>query len=178
MPPKTRGPQGEAAAEAQEAPATPGAPSPAQASEADVDSPPEEAEPEQPAAAAVVQGEPRQDEPPAELAELAIPRLARAHAEVTLEVRGGLLTFYQQGFFHSPCRQPNHGRCVMTRTALEGRAQGQGRPLGLLCAWLEHGIGLPDKASHWSKKCWPDLAERQHHRALLPEMRGGDALLA
>ena len=61
----------------------------------------------------------------------------RQRAEVKLEVDGGLITYYAtKNIFVATCRNESHGKCSLTRSALPGRRRGQGRPLGLLKAWL------------------------------------------
>lgn len=47
------------------------------------------------------------------------------------------------------CRAAGHGLCRMNRTVRPNpRKPGQGRPLGLLIAWLRLGADLPDRMSH------------------------------
>lgn len=51
----------------------------------------------------------------------------------------GKITWYQKkgGFFEATCKNRGHGRCVLTRTAhASARSLADGRPLGLLYAWL------------------------------------------
>ena len=76
---------------------------------------------------------------------------ARGQAEVMVEVRGGQIRYYAQGVFTATCTDTRHGRCVLTRSARPGRRTAQGRPLGLLLAWLAAGTSLDSKAEHWGE---------------------------
>ena len=68
-----------------------------------------------------------------------------------------------------PCRD-THGSCVKTRTVNPGPRRGQGRPLGLLCAWLraatkpEHA-GRPAHMAHT-----PTFADRRAARDFLKDI--------
>lgn len=82
---------------------------------------------------------------------------------------GGHILFYEKSkLFFAYCGNPGHGRCMRSRTSeSSSRADrvGQGRPLGLLAAWLR-GHNLPSKQEHsWD---FPDhsarLAARQQWR--------------
>ena len=66
----------------------------------------------------------------------------------------------------------------LSRSASEGRSPSQGRPLGLLAAWLAHGAMCGRKEDHWNKDQWPSLEERSAHRELLALVPGSDTLFA
>lgn len=65
----------------------------------------------------------------------------RNRADKEVVVRGGFIRFYntaRKKFCVAHC-ESHEGRCVLTRTLAESNAagrQGQGRPLGLMLAWL------------------------------------------
>ena len=102
------------------------------------------------------------------------PQNRRIHvpAQVVFDVPGGKLTFYSKGYITATCSNPRHGKCVMSRSTLVGRALGQGRPLGLMKAWLQLGRTCPSKEAHWDKSLWPDLAARRLARVELETMDG------
>ena len=101
----------------------------------------------------------------------------RNKALLSATVEGGQLSYYPQGYFTATCKDPRHGKCVLTRTALGGQRPAQGRPLGLLVSWLADGKNHSSKEGHWNKGTWPDLDARRRHRALLAAVPGGDLLL-
>ena len=52
---------------------------------------------------------------------------------------GNLMHYASNGDFVAYCDNPDHDRCVLTRTSFPSKRSGrvgQGRPLGRLCAWL------------------------------------------
>ena len=102
---------------------------------------------------------------------------SRGKAEISLEIEGGKLTFYRQGFFTATCRNVAHTKCVMTRTSQPGRRAAQGRPLGFLVAWLALSEETVDKTDHWNRSRWPDHATRTAARHRLAELPGGQELL-
>ena len=105
--------------------------------------------------------------------------IGRQPAEQRIAVDGGSITFYLlKQVFTATCRNPAHGRCVLTRTAERGTRPSQGRPLGLLAAWLFMGQDLPSKESHWDRHTWPNQATRFYHRKKLAETESGKQLLA
>ena len=113
------------------------------------------------------------------------PRAARSFAtvrgksEYTVQVPGGKLSYYSKGsFFQAICSNPAHKpRCVLSRSAEEGRKPSQGRPVGLLLGWLAKGEHLPNKEAHWMRDNWPSQAERLEYRLGLPVLEGGADLL-
>ena len=104
---------------------------------------------------------------------------ARGKSEQTVSVPGGRVSFYRKGnFFQATCSNPAHlPKCVLSRSAEEGRKPSQGRPLGFLVAWLAKGAELPDKSSHWNKDHWPSHEERLACRRQLAVVEGGEGLL-
>lgn len=116
--------------------------------------------------------------PPAPVA----ARGARNQAMFVVFVPGGKLTYY--GGRHenlvAECDNPAHGRCVKTKTMraplrLNRANRGQGRPVGLLAAWLAKGAAATSKADHWSGAFQPSYAERVAARTALQDMCSADA---
>ena len=130
----------------------------------------EAADPEQPPGVPVEVGQPAVEVP-------VRVGLARNKAVLTATVEGGLISYYAQGFFTATCKQAGHGRCVLSRTSLPGTRSQQGRPLGLMMAWLAAGHNHDTKAQHWDKSMWPDQPTRLHHRGLLRQLPSGPTLL-
>ena len=101
-------------------------------------------------------------------------RRAGREPMAVLFVPGGKLTYYYGGRdinLVAECRNCCHGRCVRTKTLkppaerLAVKKKGQGRPLGLLTAWLARGVDLALKSDHWSDDAMnPSKAERQAAR--------------
>eukprot|EP00971_Amphidinium_carterae_P050449 993618-Amphidinium_carterae.1 len=103
----------------------------------------------------------------------------RVKAEIFAEVPGGRLAYYDnKGLFQASCSRAGHGRCVLTRSALPGRRPAQGRPLGLLVAWLGMGHTVATKEQHWDKTLWPAKPAREAAREELQQYAGGLELLA
>lgn len=106
-------------------------------------------------------------------------------AAATAVLRHGKISYYHTkgGQFEAVCRNPNHGKCVLTRKAharptAEGMVPKGGRPLGFLAAWLERG-DVPDKASHWAPEVMRASREaRLSGRNLIKEAHHGPELLA
>ncbi|CAK0835537.1 unnamed protein product [Prorocentrum cordatum] len=71
-----------------------------------------------------------------------------------------------------------HGRCQITRTARPGRRAAQGRPLGLIAAWLAQRRcpAFPAKALRL-RACQPAFAERAAARQPLEQLPDAEALL-
>ena len=128
----------------------------------------------------VEQGEPPIDEGVAGEPPLPAPGAAqpRTDAEVVVEVEGGVLRYYSAGYFTATCQELTHGKCVLTRTAHPGRRRAQGRPLGLLTAWLAAGHEHASKQAHWCRARWPDFEARFAARVDLANQAGGQELLA
>ena len=116
--------------------------------------------------------------PPMPEADVVPARQLRARAERRLEVLGGVLTFYNRGLFTATCSNPAHGKCVLSRTSEPGGRAAQGRPLGLMSAWLFIGQDLPSKRSHWDQEAWPNYETRAYHREQLEAIEGGLEMLA
>ena len=108
--------------------------------------------------------------------------LGRFTALATCAVVGGTISYYRDGRFEAKCRR--HG-CRMTRTSKAHRsaAGGQGRPCGLLAAWLrfgqecEHMVAAADHRNPFVLMAF-DFAERRSARAAMRECVGGEAALA
>lgn len=103
-------------------------------------------------------------------------------AEVTFEIPNlGTLRFYAtRNEFVAHCtHQQGHDRCRLSRSSsasLAGNREGQGRPLGLLVAWLQAAHGFQDGRAH-VRMPRPDLATRQAAREFLKTLEGSGALL-
>ena len=95
-----------------------------------------------------------------------------------MHLPNGKVTWYRQGLFTCLCQNPNHQKCILSRSSRPGRKPAQGRPLGLMAAWLEKGMTLPDKASHWGPLGWPTFEERSTARRALMQMASAVPLLA
>ena len=118
-------------------------------------------------------------EPAPEVRRQRAPSLGlRLPAEYSVEVVGGRLAFYAAGFFTATCRNPRHGRCVMTRSSQPGGKAAQGRPLGLLMSWLQRSDLCLSKEEHWNKESMPSLEQRTAARNQLASVVGGQTLLA
>ena len=99
---------------------------------------------------------------------------------VPVDDAGSTITLYRNSsFVVAHCRLEHHGRmCRLTRTCVPSdapRREGQGRPLGLMAAWLAKGSDFPDSASR-VRWCNPALAERRQARRALAEMPATAAL--
>ena len=64
-------------------------------------------------------------------------------------------------------------RCVLTRTAEPGSRPQQGRPVGLLTAWLAAGAAFEDRATRWDRRQWPGADDRAAARDYLEQTPGG-----
>ena len=94
---------------------------------------------------------------------------------------GGYVQYYHKlDQFVAYCTHEAHGRCVLTRSSVAGSRRGQGRPLGLLCAWLEMGTteSCQTKADHMNRKRWPDHSARVAARNRILSEHGGNELLS
>jgi hypothetical protein len=64
----------------------------------------------------------------------------------------GTISFYIDGRFEAVCRHPAHlpkNRCRLTRTSVgSGDSEAQGRPLGLMAAWLLASSDFASKEEH------------------------------
>lgn len=103
-------------------------------------------------------------------------------AMFVLCVPGGKLIYYggQHENMVAECQNPAHGRCVKTKTVRKPKRRttanvGQGRPLGLLAAWLSKGQSLQSKEEHWSKGHMPSREDRLIARQAIKDMEGADA---
>lgn len=121
--------------------------------------------------------------PPPPLVPLA--RGSRSRGEATVNFPMGRITFYEsKGVFEAVCRNPLHGKCVLTRTSrCRAGTEGSetplgGRPLGFLAAWLlKAEVG--SKAEHWEpERMHNTLEERQAGRQVIRDAENGEALFA
>lgn len=123
--------------------------------------------------------------PPPQPVELGAAGMRRNKGEATVVFRWGKITFYaSKGVFEATCRNPEHGKCVLTRThkgkppSAPGRFPKGGRPLGLLAAWMEKG-GVGSKEEHWAPNVLkPTLAMRRAGREYIRLASNGIALLS
>ena len=100
---------------------------------------------------------------------------------MAVRVQGGVLRYdgWREDFFVVECGNPAHDRCRLTRTAggaaHSGRS-GQGRPYGLLAAWLR----APTASLETNMFAYtsPSRGERQIARRSLATDVDGRALLA
>ena len=98
----------------------------------------------------------------------------RIGAIATVGLEGGDIRYYRKGDFTATCRF--HPGCILTRTSMPGRRPAQGRPLGLLAAWLS--LRPESKAEHFNRANWPDAARRQAARVELSHVFGSAELFA
>jgi len=97
----------------------------------------------------------------------------------------GRISFYRDGRFEAFCRRPGHVRCRLTRTSKPNNSlgnEGQGKPVGLLLAWLMcevPGASLSSKDEHCNPflVCSIDRARRKAARRQMRDMVGGVQLL-
>ena len=111
---------------------------------------------------------------PAAAVDPAAPVPPRTHepAEVVLEVPGGKITSYRQGYFTAQCMAAHHGWCVLTRSAQPARQRAQGRPLGLLMCWLGQGHGLPQEQTTGARISGPTTNRGQLAEDNFPSFLG------
>jgi hypothetical protein len=76
--------------------------------------------------------------------------------------------------FYAVCPRADHGRCILTRSAHAGRTAAQGRPLGLLAAWVLAADDCETKEAH--KRRTPTKEQRLAARRDL--VQGGQEGLA
>lgn len=97
----------------------------------------------------------------------------------------GKISYYEsKKVFEATCRNPAHGKCVLTRTCnargvvAETGAPRGGRPVGFLAAWLLKSGRAGSKAEHWSPPFLKSsLAERQTARDSVERKDNGPAML-
>lgn len=131
-------------------------------------------------------GEPSAEPPPG--GEMAIAAASSAEgnearkmgeAEVIFLVPGGHIAYYKKGDrFYGYCDVPSHGKlCRIERTARAGRRKGQGRPLGLIMAWLACGGQHDTQKQHLNNGRWQSHADRVAARTALEQIGGSAELL-
>eukprot|EP00971_Amphidinium_carterae_P094858 1876963-Amphidinium_carterae.3 len=107
-----------------------------------------------------------------------------AQASLEFPDKQGKLAFHvSKAAFEAHC--PHHHRCVLSRTAkprqtrLGASTCSQGRPLGMMTAWLLYGKGCT-KEEHWDKTRWfteLSFEKRSSARTYLEGLPGAAALL-
>ena len=97
---------------------------------------------------------------------------------VSFHVDGGVLRFYpQHGVVTAFCDHPDHGDCRRSRTVRGNEAcrtamqRGQGRPIGLLCSWLELQMDHSSQQAH-VHNCNPTATQRVAARDKFLQMPG------
>ncbi len=95
-------------------------------------------------------------------------------ALASVELPHGRISYYRKGDFAAKCFR--HPGCFLTRTAKGGRRESQGRPCGLLAAWLDSDAAT--KVEHMRLARQLDCEVRRSHRLQLPSCIGGPELLA
>lgn len=112
------------------------------------------------------------------VAERAQPVARRPRADFELQVPGGTLRYYEgTNSVVAHCFRHGSQECRLTRTmnasTARGRA-GQGRPIGLLCAWLEAGMdpALRTAEAHKQMRPFPTFEQRRQARASVASVLG------
>ena len=96
---------------------------------------------------------------------------------VTVIFNGGQLAYFYKGKrFQAICSNPDHGRCVCTRSGRLGVTGKEGRPLGLMAAWLKKN-GQKEQYDHVYAPD-PSFAERAAARTELAKVNGIEQLMA
>ena len=94
----------------------------------------------------------------------------------------GRIAFHPaKGDFEATCCAEGHIRCRLTRRAIAGPRAGQGRPLGLIAAWLMAASDYSSKDEHkdvFVMALISDLENRKHGRSELAKVDGAQALFA
>lgn len=93
-----------------------------------------------------------QDEPPTPpMAPPGQEARPRGRGAATVVFPWGKITYYaSKRSFEAICRNPAHGKCVLTRSAKGRKTEPRGgRPLGFMAAWLQQGH-VASKEVHWS----------------------------
>jgi hypothetical protein len=110
----------------------------------------------------------------------------RGHAIVRVEFPNrSTISLYSDGRFEAVCRHPDHtpsGKCRLTRTSCESAdpgAEAQGRPLGLLSAWVLATSDFSTREEHCNVFALYilDSEARQAARNRLLALPGGALLL-
>ena len=123
--------------------------------------------------------------PPPPVAPREPPREVRP-AEQTLDTVGlGKIRYYRHHqYFVAFCSNPAHGDCRVQRTAVGSTADfragsklaGQGRPLGLLSAWLASAYDFGTQREHKQLSKTLRLETREQGRQDLADVQGSDTL--
>ena len=115
------------------------------------------------------------------------PHECRAHFwrdELEIPHLGKIRYYRHERHLVAVCTNPEHQDCRMTRTLDEAprlgkpgsKSAGQGRPLGLMVAWLRKQFDYSSQQGHL-KTCKPDLESRQEARRELRDMPRGEQFL-
>ena len=114
-----------------------------------------------------------------------VPQPLRSTADAVLVLPGGEIRYYcRYHRYQAHCRVEDHGdSCKLTRTSKSSTISlAQGRPLGLLAAWLDIAFQAEchDHASHVSVFGVALLthARRRHARQAIKDMVGGPFLMS
>lgn len=95
-------------------------------------------------------------------------------ADVTVALAHGHISYYEKGDrFQATCTQPGHVRCRLTRTSrASDRRSAQGRPVGLMCAWLAAACNPQDHRNAFLVNSFDSAARRsaRHDARVLPAM--------
>ena len=108
----------------------------------------------------------------------------RPTCDQVVVIPGGILHYYYNlDRFTATRLHGDHGRCILSRASISGRKRGQGRPLGLLSAWLlwsEKGPCCATREQHWdqSNEHYPKFESRQAARDFLWTVDGGPEMMA
>lgn len=109
---------------------------------------------------------------------------ARGRAAVAVIFPWGKIAYYaSKNSFEAICRNPAHGKCVLTRSAKgkvsrAGKLPAGGRPLGFMASWLQQGH-VGSKADHSSQSVMhAPLARRIAARNFVKGARFGADLLS
>ena len=106
-------------------------------------------------------------------------------AIASCEFKWGKISYYANKNFECVCNHPRHvvdgQRCRLTRTSdASDTMAAQGRPLGLMAAWLTHADRSEERVDHRNPFCILafSVEERQHAREALALVVGSAALFA
>ena len=103
-------------------------------------------------------------------------------AVASVDFFGGTIKYYAKGDFVAYCAVHSDSAakvaCVLTRTARAGKKAAQGRPLGLLAAWIMAADEHDCKPEHCKRCNFPPYDDRCFARTALSAVTGADELFA